>query len=105
MCGLCGMLQDDIQWSERSPVSGASGQLLSARERMERAALLNRIVRPFACTVSDWQASSYILRSFTGNTVIVGSLAELWSALEKLGGRAVDPLDAQVLSSIDDGSA
>ena len=48
--------------------------------------------------LSEWSASSYVLRTKTGRSEMVSSLAELWPAAERLLGRPCDPLDPDLLS-------
>ena len=51
----------------------------------------------YGLTLSDWQASSYVLSTATGKTEIVDNLAHLWATAEKLLGRPCDPLDPDLI--------
>jgi len=101
MCGLCGMLGSEVHWSDAGrPAADDETTRGRRRERQQRVVHLNRVLRGFACTVSDWQGHAYLLSSFTGKTEIVDNLAQLWSAVERLSGRRADPLDADVLDRL-----
>src|SRR5690606_11115821 len=92
MCGLCGILTEGMHWSDRTAAVGPVDHVLNRRDRMRRVALLNRILKAYSCSLSDWQGVSYVLSTFTGKTEIVHSLTELWPMVERLTGRQVDPL-------------
>ena len=97
MCGLCGILGGEDHWADLLPQ--ADGDALSRLRRLERARrvqYLNQVLRAFACSVSDWQGSKYLLSTFTGKTELVENLPELWSAVERLSGHSPDPLSPQV---------
>ncbi|MDB5777170.1 MAG: hypothetical protein JWP38_3303 [Herbaspirillum sp.] len=101
MCGLCGMLGGEAHWSDAG--RAASDEDLTRtrhRERQLRVAQLNRVLRGFSCTVSDWQGHAYLLSTLTGNTEIIDNLAQLWPAVERLSGRIADPLAADVLARL-----
>ena len=107
MCGLCGVLGGERHWTERaaSPgifeaADGVSGRnrVTPARERQERVRLVNRVLDPMGLGLSEWSASSYVLRTKTGRSELVSSLGDLWPAVERLLGRPCDPLDPNLLS-------
>ena len=78
MCSLCGTLDGGRHWSD----SQANPEAFAARaqthtwrrERQERTRLLNRILAPFALSVTDWEGNAYVLRTRTGRTEIVNNL-------------------------------
>lgn len=102
MCALCGTLGGKDHWTEPLAREGvyvrAFDPAARRRERARRIAEANAILRLFGLTMEDWQADSYVLRTLTGKSEVVGDLAALWPAAERLAGRALDPLDAGVLS-------
>jgi hypothetical protein len=101
MCGLCGMLGSEAHWTDAgSPASEDEHAQVRRRERQLRVACLNRVLRAFACSVSDWQSRAYLVSTFTGKTEIVENLAQLWPAVERLSGRRVDPLAADLLDRL-----
>ena len=69
-------------------------------ERARRVALVNTILAPLRVRVSDWQASSYIVSSSTGRREIVPDIQAVWTAVEKLTGRPLDPLDPDYLTAL-----
>ena len=102
MCGLCGMLGSETHWADAGS-STASADTLAQRRRRERqlrVASLNRVLRAFGCTVSDWQSHAYLVSTFTGKTEIVDNLAQLWPSVERLSGRRVDPLATDLLDRL-----
>ena len=67
------------------------------RERQDRVRLVAPILKHYGLTLGDWAASSYVLRSHTGQTALVENLSELWAAAEGMSGRQCDPLDPALL--------
>ena len=55
------------------------------------------MLRHYGLTLSDWQASSFVLSTATGKTELVEDLGHLWTAAEKLLGRPCDPLDPDLI--------
>ena len=53
-----------------------------------------------ASSLRDWSGNAYLLTSRTGRTAIVDTIGEIWSAAERLSGRACDPLDESYLSAL-----
>lgn len=101
MCGLCGMLGGQAHWSDAgNPASDDEAARTRHRERQLRVARMNRVLRGFACTVSDWQGHAYLLSTLTGKTEIVDNLAQLWPAVERLSGRRPDPLATDLLERL-----
>ncbi len=101
MCALCGVLGGKDHWTEPLKREGVyvrfSEPAQRRRERTLRIAKANVILGLFGLSLEDWQADSYILRTRTGKTEVVSDLAGLWLAAERLAGRALDPLDPEVL--------
>lgn len=90
MCGLCGILAGQRHWTEGQAVPDAPGAV--RRERLARAAFLNRVLAAYACSVSDWQGAGYLLSTRTGKTEIVNDLGEIWRKVEEMTGVRPDPL-------------
>ena len=102
MCGLCGVLGIS-HWTELS----AHRDSFTARnpptvraERQRRVRLVNRILAPLRIRVSDWAASGYLVVSATGRSEIVDDLQAVWTAVERLRGAALDPLDPDYLARL-----
>lgn len=96
MCGLCGLLGEDIHWSD--PLGDS---LPRRRERLRRISAINRVLAPFRLTVSDFQGSAYLLHGATGRQELASGLDELWAQAAAILGRPVDPLDTRVLEHLE----
>ena len=106
MCALCGVLGGG-DWTDAAARPGVFtrnvGSLQRRRERINRVACAERVLRFYGLTLSDWQASSFVLSTLTGKTEIVDNLTHLWSAAEKLTGRPCDPLDERLIERLEVG--
>ncbi len=106
MCSLCGVLGGQRHWTE----SASNPQVFERRaephtrrrERQQRVRLVNRVLRHYGLTLSDWSGGSYVLRGGTGRTAILANLSELWTAAETLGRSPCDPLDPELLAALAD---
>ena len=74
MCGLCGLLGEDVHWSD--PLGD---ELPRRRERLRRIAAINKVVAPFRLKVEDFQGVSYLLLGATSLLLGIG-LMEVLSA-------------------------
>ncbi|MCO7642412.1 hypothetical protein NJI34_37195 [Pseudomonas sp. S 311-6] len=92
MCGLCGLLGEDVHWSD--PVNDAPRR--QARQR--RIQVLNEVLRPFRIAVADFQGSGYLLQGATGKQVLASGLDGVWDGVASLLGRVPDPLDETLLA-------
>ena len=61
MCGLCGLLGEDVHWSD--PLGD---EWPRRRERLRRIAAINRVLAPFRLKVEDVHGASYLLLGATG---------------------------------------
>jgi hypothetical protein len=93
------MLGGPVHWAD-ADVDAADAPVRLRQDRQRRIAGLNRVLRAYACTVSDWQGHAYLLSTFTGKTEIVADLAALWPALQRLTARAADPFDTGLLERL-----
>ncbi len=101
MCGLCGMLAGDAHWADMLPQADeASAQRARRDDRRRRVQFLNVILAAYACKVTDWQGSKYQVSTYTGKVELIDNLQELWLAVERISGRAPDPLSDVVLQRI-----
>ncbi|WP_213879323.1 hypothetical protein [Pseudomonas sp. dw_358] len=96
MCGLCGLLGQDVHWSD--PLGD---ELPRRRERLRRIAAINRVLAPFRLGVSDFQGSAYLLQGATGRQELASGLDELWDKAQAMLGRVPDPLDLSVLAHLE----
>ena len=102
MCVLCGRdfvsgahwtdrhVEDKARISGRDPVEYQRDR---CRDRINRAAIVNKVLRQYGLQVRDWSGSKYLLRDGKGRTEIVQDLGALWPAAQRLAGRPLDPLD------------
>jgi hypothetical protein len=93
MCGLCGLLGAESDWS-----TSIATALPARQQRFVRIALANRILSFFRLRLEDFQGVSYILTSPTGRHEIVSDFGQVWRVAESLIGRPVDPLDPALLA-------
>lgn len=96
MCGLCGLLGEDVHWSD--PLDDG---LPRRRERLRRIAAINKVLAPFRLKVEDFQGVSYLLLGATGKQELASGLDQLWQRAEALIGRVLDPLDEQLLAQLE----
>lgn len=96
MCGLCGLLGEDMHWSD--PLDDG---LPRRRERLRRIAAINQVVAPFRLKVEDFQGVSYLLLGATGKQALATGLDQLWQRAESLIGRPLDPLDERLLAQLE----
>ncbi|MCU1769008.1 hypothetical protein NTD83_26010 [Pseudomonas protegens] len=96
MCGLCGLLGEDVHWSD--PLGD---QLPRRRERLRRIAAINRVLAPLRLKVEDFQGSAYLLLGATGRQELASGLEQLWSLAESMLGRPLDPLDPVILKHLE----
>lgn len=96
MCGLCGLLGEDMHWSD--PLDD---EWPRRRERLRRIAAINKVLAPFRLKVEDFQGVSYLLLGATGKQELATGLDQLWQRAELLIGRALDPLDSNLLDQLE----
>lgn len=104
MCSMCGLLSDTPHWTDPAARSGLAPMPSLARtrsrEHLARLAPLNRVLRPFGMSVSDW-GGAYVVQGSSGGQEVVADLGGIWSAAERLAGKRLDPLSAPFLSSVE----
>ena len=106
MCGLCGVLGAEADWTDAaaSPEAFGGGETRTRRqERFARIELANSILRHYGLKLGDFEGRSYVLRSATGRQELVPHLPGMWVAAERLAGRACDPLDPALIAALEDG--
>ena len=105
MCALCGVLDGSEHWTDAIARPGVFTRNTDAasrrRERLNRVAAANRVLKHYRMTLADWQGSAFVLSSATGKTEIVDNLAHLWTAAERLLDRPCDPLDAELIAAME----
>ena len=96
MCGLCGLLGEDLHWSD--PLGDT---LPRRRERLRRIGAINQVLAPFRLKVSDVHGISYLVQGATGRQELASGLDQLWQQAEAILGRPLDPLDPRVLDHLE----
>lgn len=95
MCALCGVILDE-HWSEQD-VTGQDGR---RRARVFRVKIANKVLDHFGLRLDDWGGRVYVLRDRKGRSVVVDNLGVLWVEAERLTGRALDPLDPELVHAL-----
>lgn len=91
MCSACGYPSRPGHWTQ----AGLDTPHDRLRARLTRAAVLTRVLRPYGLSVhDDGVGEGFTLSTLTGASVIVTDPAQLWPTVERLAGRAFDPLSA-----------
>jgi|SRR5262245_51525246 len=96
MCGLCGLLGGEAHWA-----SSIKSGVPDRQERFQRIAQANQILAFYRLKLEDFQGVSYILTGATGRRELVSDLGQIWRAAEQMSGRALDPLDPELLSALE----
>ena len=98
MCGLCGVLGNEGDWTDAPVMPFPSARPTRRAQRLQRVRLVNVVLAQFGLVLSDWQGAKYQLSSRTGRTEVVDSFAQVWQAAERILGRACDPLDLSLVT-------
>ena len=89
MCNACGFPARAGHWTD----AGLDTPHDRLRARFRRAKVLARELRPYGLTAyDDGVTNGVILSTLAGASVIVTDSALLWASVERLAGRAYDPL-------------
>lgn len=108
MCSLCAALGGSRYWTDAAGQAAfeKNGRKVSLRgERSRRVALLNRVLEPYALSISDWGGNSYVLSNAQGRTENMYTLAGIWAEADRLANRACDPLDPALIAHLDGAEA
>ncbi|HEY7730790.1 MAG TPA: hypothetical protein VH950_07805 [Gaiellaceae bacterium] len=89
MCSLCSVIAKE-HWAELGD---------GRRDRVFRAALVDRVLGHAGLSVSSW-AGSYVVRDAKGGAAVVGDLGALWVEAERLAGHPLDPLDPALVAAL-----
>ena len=90
MCVLCGVLLNE-HWAEQEG---------GRRGRVFRGRLLNRVLGAYGLRLDDWSGRVWVLRDRKGRTAVVADLGAVWVEAERLAGRALDPLDPELVDTL-----
>ena len=104
MCSLCGILGGKGHWTDSSSTpeafSGRSDTHTARRERIDRTALVNKVLQHYRLTLKDWSGAQYVLRTGTGKTALVDNLSQMWAEAERMTGLEMDPLDEALMAEL-----
>ncbi len=100
MCGLCGALGIEGDWTDVAAVPLPGARTIRA-QRLERVQVVNMVLKQFSLVLADWEGAKYQLSTRTGSTEIVDNLAQVWQAAERLLGRTCDPLDPVLIEHME----
>lgn len=103
MCEVCAAFGRGRHWTDRAGGLGARSESSDIgahrRERRRIVSLLNRLVGPMDLTVRDWDGEAFAVSASDGRSFNAANLSELWRQVERLHGRAFDPLDDRMLEA------
>lgn len=107
MCVLCGESLTHLHWTDESRHASQTGgsddgdhQGALRRERMRRASAANTLLGFYGLKLDRTPGRDYQLSDRKGRIVLVGDLGALWPEAQRLCGRAIDPLDPDLISSL-----
>jgi hypothetical protein len=92
MCGVCGTLGGEDHWTSGAGRIQGGERLTRRAERAERIRVLNQVLRSLNVRISDWQGRSFVVAGSTGKQQVVDSVSHIWSAVQSMTGRCIDPL-------------
>lgn len=91
MCSACGILQNGVDW-----VEGVGGGDVPPHDRLayrrQRLQLVNLMLEGSGVQLTE-HGRQLVVRSATGATRVVTSLAHVWLAADEIGSHLADPLD------------
>lgn len=104
MCSLCAALGGSRNWTDAAGQAAfaKTGRTVTLREeRARRVALLNVVLARYKLTISDWGGNSYVLCDFSGRTANMYTLGGIWADADRLASEPCDPLDPDLIASLD----
>jgi len=94
MCSACGFPAAPGHWTE----AGAADAPDRLRARFRRAQVLQSVLAAYGLTAHDGaQVPGIQISTLSGDHTIARDLAEVWVTVERLAGRAIDPLDPRFI--------
>jgi hypothetical protein len=88
MCNACGFPARPGHWTD----AGLTTPHDRIRARFTRAALLQRLLKPYGLTAHDDGQTGLRLSTLSGASVMVEGLDDLWAKAAILAGRPIDVL-------------
>ena len=95
MCGLCGVIAEQRDWSD-----GISKDIPKRQERYRKIKIINQILKYYGVAVSDFQGVNYLIQNKTGKTAVANGLSALWNEVHMMINRDIDVLDDQFLDNL-----
>lgn len=93
MCGACGILRNESDWTEGfGSTSAQSSGADRLAERRRRIALVNELLSHSGLKLRE-QGRQLVLSSLTGKSTVVTSLSHVWREADRIGRQPPDPLD------------
>ncbi len=92
MCGLCGIFGETTHWSTQGVAKGTS-----RRQRFFRLQAVNRVLNLARYSIRDFSGTDYVLQSPTGAQTMIKEMGQLWQDMERMRGKALDPLDEDLV--------
>ena len=103
MCALCGIVGGGEHWTDGAKdFPGVEGRTRQ-QERQRRVRMVNKVLAHYGLSLSDWQSSTFVLKSHTGQSAIVPNLTEMWAAAQWMTKRPCDPLDPELIAALERG--
>jgi hypothetical protein len=102
MCGLCGVLGGGTHWTEERSGDGGGGSAQTRRAaRLARVRLVNAVLAHYRLKLADWQGSSYVVSSATGQSELASDIVQVWRVAERMAGQPCDPLDPALIERLE----
>ena len=102
MCEVCATFGRGRHWTDRAgsvPSRPEAVDILAYRgERRQALRVVNAQLAPLGLGVRDWDGEAFGVFARSGASLKVADLGELWAAVERIGGSAVDPLSEDFAS-------
>lgn len=95
MCGLCGLIAEQRDWSD-----SVAFNVPKRQERYRKIMIINTIVKYYRVSVSDFQGLNYLLQNQTGKASVVNGLNHLWEEIEAMTHQSIDVLDERFLNDL-----
>lgn len=97
MCGLCGLVAEQLDWSD-----AVASNKPRRQERYIKIRYLNTILKPCNIQVADFQGVNYMISNRTGSTAIANGMHALWVEVEKVNSKMIDVLDPHYLKQLEE---
>lgn len=96
MCEVCAIFGAGEHWSDFARMRNDRfpfGEIQAYRqERKRRIGILNRLIGPLDLQCEDWDGEALSIFDRQGRSRIAPTLTDVWSVIEALSGRTIDPL-------------